>query len=139
MGLDKKFWLCFAAVLLIPSSVNAVHRDHKDNKKAEQIEVVELKRNYPNPFETRTTIEYTLSDSANVFLTILDNKNKPIDTLVNEKQGPGIYKVEFDATDHSSGLHPYRMNTLGQKFEVYKYQLQTDHFFECKKMLRIVD
>jgi photosystem II stability/assembly factor-like uncharacterized protein len=87
-------------------------------------------QNYPNPFNPSTTIRYTIphrprqligdgvniekinetSDFSlmNVKLKIYDILGSEVATLVNEKQKPGYYKVEWDASNYASGIYLYR-------------------------------
>lgn len=58
--------------------------------------------NYPNPFKTRTTIRYMLQQGGYVSLGLYNMAGQKITTLINEKQGPGDYKIIFDA--QNSGL-----------------------------------
>ncbi|MBK8944927.1 MAG: T9SS type A sorting domain-containing protein [Ignavibacteriae bacterium] len=85
-----------------------------------------LEQNYPNPFNPVTTIKYSIPsnekrESSNVKILIYDVLGKEIKTLVNEKQNPGNYKVEFDGSSLPSGI--------------YVYQLQVGHLFNSKKMV----
>ena len=85
-----------------------------------------LNQNYPNPFNPTTTISYTIPKVEtlhvmSVNLAIYDVLGNELTTLVNEEQGSGTYKVQFDASNLSSG--------------VYYYQLKSGNFVEIKKML----
>ena len=70
-----------------------------------------LLQNYPNPFNPVTKINYVISKSDNVKLTIYDALGKEIATLVNGYKDLGEYSVDFDASDLSSGLYIYKMET----------------------------
>ena len=48
---------------------------------------------------------------------------KEVETLVNEKQSPGVYEVTFDGSKLPSGI--------------YFYRLTTGDFSETKKMILI--
>ena len=86
-----------------------------------------LSQNYPNPFNPTTIIEYSLpstsglKDVQNVQLKIYDILGREIKILVNEKQSPGNYKVNFRADNLSSG--------------VYFYKIISGSFTQTKKML----
>jgi Secretion system C-terminal sorting domain len=77
--------------------------------------------NYPNPFNPLTLITYELSAESNVKLEIFDVSGRLVESLVNQNQHPGIYSVEFDGSNHASGI--------------YFYMLRTDAFAESKKMI----
>lgn len=96
-------------------------------KFSDEIEVVVnptislLKQNFPNPFNPLTTIEYDLPKSSFVLLKIYDVLGNEVQTLVDEIKQPGYHQAVFDASNLSSGI--------------YLYTLQTDGYFERKKML----
>jgi len=90
---------------------------------------MKLYQNYPNPFNPITTIKYSVpnfvnspfSAAINIELSIYDILGRKVKTLVNKIMKPGNYEVSFDASDLSSG--------------VYFYKLQSDGFLETKRML----
>ena len=67
-------------------------------------------------------------DKLNVTLKVYDILGREVATLVNEKQKPGNYEVEFNC--HSG---EGRNLTSG----VYFYQLTADQYFETKRMILI--
>ncbi len=73
-----------------------------------------LEQNYPNPFNPETTISYTVNKSNNVELKIYDILGNYLTTLINEVQNPGLYNVNFNAADYSSGTYIYSIK-LGNK------------------------
>ncbi len=90
---------------------------------------ITLQQNYPNPFNSATTITYTVpfagshpigSDGAwapnalDVRLIVADVLGRQVAVLVNEWKAPGLYAVDFDATDLASGTYFYRLETAGQ-------------------------
>jgi len=68
-----------------------------------------LLQNYPNPFNPSTMINYSISETTNVSLDVYDILGCHVQTLVNREQSPGIYKVEFNVSDVSSGIYIYRL------------------------------
>lgn len=82
-----------------------------------------LYQNYPNPFNPSTQINYELKLSDHIKLTVFDINGKEVQTLVNKKQAPGSYTVVFNASNFSSG--------------VYFYSIQTQSATETKKMLLV--
>ena len=80
-----------------------------------------LTQNYPNPFNPVTKIIYSLPKQDFVTLKVYDMLGKVIATLVNEEKSAGIYEVEFDGSNLSSG--------------VYFYEIQAGNFFETKKLM----
>jgi len=83
-----------------------------------------LFQNYPNPFNPTTTIKYSLEKTGYVNLSVYDILGKKIVTLVNETQNAGIHKVNFNASELSSGVYIYRIEaglfTQSQKMMLLK-------------------
>ncbi|MFH1198041.1 MAG: T9SS type A sorting domain-containing protein [bacterium] len=91
-----------------------------DNNKTNVINFI-LGDNYPNPFNPSTVISFQLSVFSEVRLVVYDLLGREVATVVNEYKSPGIYKVEFNASNFPSG--------------VYFYQLKSGNFIETKKMV----
>jgi hypothetical protein len=80
---------------------------------------VTLSRNYPNPFNPYTTIEYSIPadrDNAHVTLEIFNTLGQRVRTLVHTNQAAGSYSVQWDArndqgTNVPSGIYIYRLRT----------------------------
>jgi len=64
---------------------------------------------------------YSIPNSEFVTLKVYDVLGNEVATLVNEEKPAGSYEVEFKATELSSGI--------------YFYKLQSKGFVESKKML----
>ncbi len=79
--------------------------------------------NYPNPFNTETTISYQLQKSGKVSLSIYNVKGKLMETLVNEYQTHGSYSLTCYTSGFPSG--------------VYFYQFVVDDYSMIKKCLLI--
>ncbi|MEJ5263516.1 MAG: M1 family aminopeptidase [Ignavibacterium sp.] len=95
-----------------------------------------LEQNYPNPFNPTTKIRFVIpnevrnlkdfssqaprNDKTLVTLKVYDILGNEIATLVNEEKPAGVYEVEFDASNLSSGI--------------YLYILKANSFVETKKM-----
>jgi len=82
-----------------------------------------LEQNYPNPFNPNTIIRYHVKENTDVIIKIYDILGKEITTLVNEKHSPGIYEVDWNALNCSSGI--------------YFYRLETKNYTETKKMMLV--
>jgi hypothetical protein len=84
--------------------------------------LLSLDQNYPNPFNPRTMISYSLPHTSFVTLKVYDLMGREIATLVqNERKAQGNYEISFDASNLSSG--------------VYFYKLQTEKFTQTKQMV----
>lgn len=86
----------------------------------------ELYRNYPNPFNSSTTIAFCLRFSARVQLTIYDIFGREVETLVNELKPPGYHIVKWSAiTDNEKGIAS----------GIYFYSLSVDKSTRTAKMI----
>jgi len=72
-----------------------------------------LNQNYPNPFNPVTKINYEIPKQGFVNMKIFDVLGREVKTLVNEVKGPGVYSIDFDGTELSSGVYFYRMESNG--------------------------
>ena len=73
---------------------------------------LELHRNFPNPFNPTTTIQYTLNASAQVKVTIYDITGKKVIQLCNDFQASGQQKIVWNGRDAlnrqiTSGMYLY--------------------------------
>ncbi|MEO6694529.1 MAG: YCF48-related protein [Ignavibacteria bacterium] len=68
-----------------------------------------LHQNNPNPFNPLTRIDYELDNTYNVSLKIYDVLGNEVSSLVDEKQFQGIYSIDFDGNNLSSGIYFYRL------------------------------
>ena len=87
----------------IPVSVKTVNQNIPNK--------YELSQNYPNPFNPSTSIEYTVMSNEKVELRVYDILGREVVELINKTQSPGKYKVQFDASNLSSGVYFYRIKT----------------------------
>ncbi len=55
-----------------------------------------LENNYPNPFNPSTTLTYSLADMGPVRLELYDMHGRHVRTLVDQHQGAGRYRVNWD-------------------------------------------
>ncbi len=82
-----------------------------------------LYQNYPNPFNPVTRINFAIPKQGMVVLKVYDVLGRELKSLVNEVKAPGEYYVDFNATELSSG--------------VYFYKLESNNFSDIKKMILI--
>jgi hypothetical protein len=123
----------------------------KDNKNTIPKEF-KLYQNYPNPFNPTTTIKYEIpavisnpngvsgekspeispsgrNDNNRVTLKIYDILGREIATLVNKKQTPGNYEIQFNAGSATGGL------PSGIYFYRLTAESKTGKFIKTKKMV----
>jgi hypothetical protein len=77
-----------------------------------------LNRNYPNPFNPQTHVEFTLPRKSFVNVAVFDILGRRIRVLVNEEMTAGLKRVTWDGRDEngqevSSGVYLCRMNAGG--------------------------
>jgi len=72
---------------------------------------VTLFQNHPNPFNPRTTIEFTLPTDSHVLLEIFDARGRRVRTLLDLPRSAGPHSVSFDGADLTSGIFLYRLTT----------------------------
>ena len=77
--------------------------------------------NYPNPFNSSTSIEYGLPEAGRVRIDIYDLLGRKVEILVDEEKRAGRHEVVWDASGYSSG--------------VYFYRIEAGDFVETKRMV----
>ncbi|MBT4485214.1 MAG: T9SS type A sorting domain-containing protein [Candidatus Latescibacteria bacterium] len=70
-------------------------------------------RNYPNPFNASTTIEYTLSRFTHATVTIYNISGQAVVVLKDEHQQAGKHTITWNAEDIPSGLYFCTMKANG--------------------------
>ncbi|MEO8446517.1 MAG: T9SS type A sorting domain-containing protein, partial [bacterium] len=70
-----------------------------------------LSQNYPNPFNPSTTINFDMPIEGFVSLKIFNSSGKEVATLLNESRTSGYHSVNFDASNLSSGIYYYKLET----------------------------
>jgi hypothetical protein len=88
-----------------------------------------LKQNAPNPFNPKTSINYSLPKACNVTLTVYNVLGQNVRTLINEFQEAGYKSVIWDGCDNGG-------NTVASG--IYFYHLEAgDQFSATKKMMML--
>mgnify|MGYP001589368545 CR=1 FL=1 len=83
-----------------------------------------LFENYPNPFNPKTAIGFSLLAVGNVSLKVFDVLGSEVATLLNnETLEAGEHNIQFDASLFSSGIYFYRLNVDGKFSETKKMML----------------
>ncbi|MEN8248093.1 MAG: T9SS type A sorting domain-containing protein [Bacteroidota bacterium] len=94
-------------------------------------ETVYFMKNYPNPFNSITNIQYSvpesyISNEQEVNLSIYDMHGSLLKTLVNESQKPGVYTVQWNSKDNMG-----MAITQG----IYLYSIRIGDFSDTKRMI----
>ena len=64
-----------------------------------------LYRNYPNPFNPSTRIEFSLAQTALVKIDIYDLKGRKVDSVLHEEKTPGTYSLTSQPRNLASGTY----------------------------------
>ncbi len=72
-------------------------------------QVFALHRNYPNPFNTSTTIKFDLPRDSDVLLEIYDILGRKAGQIRQENQKAGSHRFIWNAGEHKSGIYFYRI------------------------------
>ena len=82
---------------------------------------IELKQNFPNPFNPTTRIQYSIASKQFVSLKVYDSLGKEVKILVNEEKPAGTYEANFSSKNLPSGT--------------YFYKIKAGEFVQTKKMV----
>ena len=120
-------------VLTGSGDVNIIKNTNGTSNDEKTIKEFKLYQNYPNPFNPSTNITYVIARSGatrqsaevSVQLKVYDILGREVATLVNAKQAPGKYSVQFDASSAAGGLPS----------GIYFYTIKAGNFTATKKMI----
>jgi len=73
--------------------------------------IATLSRNYPNPFNPSTTIEFSIVRAGFVALHVYNILGKEVAALVHNSLSPGSYKTTWDASGLPSGVYYCRLTS----------------------------
>ncbi len=80
-----------------------------------------LSQNYPNPFNPTTVINFSIPKTSKIELSVYNVLGQKVATLLNKELSAGSYKYDFNASNLTSGI--------------YFYKLQTENYSQTKKMM----
>lgn len=103
------------------SEYNENHRPYLDvtyiDKNATGVEEIQAAKdfilcsNYPNPFNSSTTIQFNVPKEQFVELTIFDVQGHKVRMLISERVQPGVHRVPFKAKNLPTGIYLYTLCT----------------------------
>jgi len=73
-----------------------------------------LNQNYPNPFNPSTNIAFSLEKSGMTTLSVYDLLGNEVAVLLNKNLNAGVYRLDFNAAQLSSGIYFYRLTSSGK-------------------------
>ncbi len=93
--------------------------DNPGKSRQPDVEQIILYPNYPNPFNTRTSIKYYLQKSGIVSLKVFNIQGQLVRTLVKQSQESGYHSIVWDGYSDlgrpvSSGVYLYQLRFNGQ-------------------------
>jgi hypothetical protein len=94
--------------------------------------------NYPNPFNSSTTIRYVLLHSSPVSLVVYNILGQLESQLVSGEQEPGYHEVRFDGSGLPSGVYFCRMSVTPparRDLVTQERDGQTGEFVQTKKLV----
>jgi len=95
---------------LIADTVNIVIHKFLYIYDFEQIpQTFNLYPNYPNPFNSTTTIQYDVVKPSHVTIAIFNANGQLIEILIDSQRDAGQYMISWDGSDMASGLYFFRM------------------------------
>ena len=68
-------------------------------------ELSKLRSSYPNPFNQKTTVSFSVSESGRIKVEVFDMLGRGVRILVDDDFAPGRHEVTFEADGLASG--PY--------------------------------
>ncbi len=86
----------------------------------------ELLNNYPNPFNPKTNIAFSIKEAGYTTLEVYNMKGQLMKTLVNEVKENGNYTVTWNGKDNSG---------KNVSSGVYFYKMETGKYVSTKKMI----
>ena len=75
------------------------------------IKTFTLFKPFPNPFNPKTMIHYSLENDQKCLIQVYDIHGKLVQTLLNKTQPAGAHKIAWVANQHPSGLYFIKMTT----------------------------
>ena len=82
---------------------------------------------YPNPFEQKAQIQFTLSQEATVTLVVYSVTGQKVYEMAENEFVSGTHNIDFDASDLSSGMYVYTINATG---------VDGQNFVDSRKMIK---
>ena len=112
-------------ILLLDYESGSVLQEYEIEVKAAaagKLTTTRLNPNYPNPFNSETTLSYTLPTAADVRLEVFNLNGQRVAILHEGFQVAGYHTVALDASGLASGVYLYRLTTPEGRF-VQKFTL----------------
>lgn len=126
----KKFDSCYFGALQRNYTAAAHNNIYIDNIKygtrVEAPDIQILRQNFPNPFNSRTTIEFNVPMKSRVKLNVFDLEGKLVRSLVDATLESSNYSISWDGRNGSGN---------NMESGIYFYRLEIGNFHYSKKMV----
>lgn len=113
VGPDATELILDQAILFRPKST-AVEKDNELSPKDFMVSNI-----YPNPFNSSTTIEFSLPKNEFVTIKIFNSLGEIVTILVDKDMKAGNHKITWNAENFASGIYMYKI-TAGDYTEIKK-------------------
>ena len=112
-------------ILLIDYATGAVVQQYEVNVEGTGTSALTaLNPSYPNPFNSETTLSYTLPTASDIRLEVFTLSGQRVAVLHEGFQAAGYHTIALDASDLASGVYLYRLTTpegrFAQKFTLLR-------------------
>lgn len=71
----------------------------------------QIQQNYPNPFNPTTKIKFSIPESGFVNISVYNSLGEKVRELVNEIKNSGVFEINFNAGNLSSGVYYARIQS----------------------------
>ncbi|MBN2410672.1 T9SS type A sorting domain-containing protein [candidate division KSB1 bacterium] len=115
-GYDDENVVLNKAELFVPDTLTSVQMDGRKLNNLNPPDFFTLSRNYPNPFNPVTRLDYTLTRAANVRIAVYNTTGELISTLVDAQHFAGSYSVTWNGKSENgstvgTGIYLVRMES----------------------------
>ena len=98
-----------SGLYILQNELQTIVHDNLSSKPTRQ----NLSQNHPNPFNSSTTINYSLANDCHVKIIIYNLLGEVVAKLVNGFQSRGLHNVKWDAKNLPGGIYIYRIEADG--------------------------
>ena len=99
-NLDQK--INFEPNMIIGDAIDPIVLNGESNEMVSSLEIVSA---YPNPFNPVTNIDYYMSESNNITISVFDIMGRQVELLDNGFKDSGYHSIVWDASHQASGVY----------------------------------
>jgi len=105
-------WTIYMSRMIIDENGDSVLTNVNEKKDVHPPEDFNILLAYPNPFNSQTTLKYTVNKPTKVEIKIYNILGKEVKKLIEEEKDIGEYKTEFNAEGLPSGVYLAMLKTI---------------------------